>query len=291
MVKKKSDVSSKKKAVSKKVNSKNLPDTMKLGSERDIAMDFGIKVYRRFDTMVKSIVLFGSTTKRTSNHKSDIDILIIIDDMSVNWDMELIAWYREELAKLIKSNPYVKPLHVNITKLSVWWNDVLKGDPIVMNVLRFGEPIIDYGGFFTPLKNLLKQGKIKSTPEAVYTLLQKSPRHLARARQSMLAAVDGLYWTMVDSAQALLIASDLDPVSPEHITRILVDNFVKKKKLHKDYINYYDEVHKESKEIMHGSKSEVSGKELDRWLYLSEEFMKKMAALIDEIVEDKRKLN
>ena len=44
--------------------------------------------------------------------KSDIDIIIIIDDASIKWDMELIAWYRQELGKIIQTNPYKKSLHI-----------------------------------------------------------------------------------------------------------------------------------------------------------------------------------
>ena len=232
-----------KKSRPKVVSKGGKPDTMKIAIERDIAMDFGLKVYKEFDQMIKSVVLFGSTAKRMSNRKSDIDILILIDDVGINWDMELVAWYREELGKLIAGNPYIKPLHVNTMKLSTWWEDLVRGDPVVLNVLRYGEPIVDFGGFFTPLKVLMLRGKIRATPEAIYTLLGRSPRHLAKARQSLLASVDGLYWTMLDSAHAALIAADIEPSSPENIGDSLYENFVSKKMLHKKFVKYYEELH------------------------------------------------
>jgi len=79
------------------------------------------------------------------------------------------------------------------------------------------------------LRILLKDGKIKSTPESIYTLLQRAPRHMARAKQAMLAVVDGLYWTMVDSAHAALISAEVIPSSPENIPETLMENFVNKK--------------------------------------------------------------
>src|SRR3989344_1198891 len=84
--------------------------TIKLKTERDIALDFAEKVYRRFDKMVKSIILFGSTIKQTRTVGSDIDIIIIIDDAMIKFDEELIAWYREELAKIINESQYNKDL-------------------------------------------------------------------------------------------------------------------------------------------------------------------------------------
>ena len=44
---------------------KDLP-TLKLKKESDIAMDFATKAYQRFDKMLKSVILFGSTVKQTA---------------------------------------------------------------------------------------------------------------------------------------------------------------------------------------------------------------------------------
>jgi len=203
------------------VSKTDLP-TMKIAGEREIAMDFAMKTYQKFDQMIKSIILFGSSAKRIAVAGSDIDIIVIIDDVSIQWDDELISWYREELGKLIVGNPYRKSLHINTVKLSTWWEDMMKGDPVVINVLRYGDALVDFGGFFEPLKVLLGEGKIRSTPESIYTLLQRSPGHMARARQSMVAVVDGLYWTMVDSAHAASISAGIMPASPENIGSILM---------------------------------------------------------------------
>jgi len=82
----------------KKPNRKDFP-TLKLINEKDIAMDFATRVYEKFEKIIKSIILFGSQTKNTAVTGSDIDIIIVVDDASVNWDQELTAWYREELGK------------------------------------------------------------------------------------------------------------------------------------------------------------------------------------------------
>ncbi len=276
-----------KKSSKKTTESVSRPLTMKLSNERDIATDFGMKVYKEFNQMIKSVILFGSSMKKNSTSESDIDIIVIIDDVAVMWDQELIAWYREELGKLIKRNPYVKPLHINTVKLTTWWHDMMKGDPVVMNILRYGDAVVDFGGFFNPLKILLKDGKIKSTPESIYTLLQRAPNHLARARQSMLGAVDGLYWTMVDSAHAALITAHITPASPEDIPKVLTENFVKKGRLHKKYVKYYEEVHKASKEIIHGKITSVGGKHLDDWFNKADKFLGEMAKLVDELIDER----
>lgn len=261
--------------------------TLKIGGEREIASDFAVKVYDKFDRMIKSIVLFGSSARRVSTPDSDIDIVVIIDDASVRWDEELIAWYREELGKLVVANPYSKALHINTVKLSTWWEDMMKGDPVVINVLRYGDALIDYGGFFTPLKILLKEGKIRSTPESIYTLLQRAPGHMTRARQSMLAVVDGLYWTMVDSAHAALIAAGVQPSSPENIPEVLTERFVKAGMLNKKYVKYYAEIHSVAKEIVHGRLTSIRGKELDEWFVMADSFLGEMARLVDNLIDKK----
>ena len=116
MVKKKKSKKSGKKS-KKEINPKDVP-TLKLKKESDIAMDFAVKAYKLFDKMIKSIVLFGSQVKQSSVAGSDIDIVLIIDDATIKWDQELVAWYREELDKMLKRNPYQADLHINTVKLS-----------------------------------------------------------------------------------------------------------------------------------------------------------------------------
>lgn len=288
-VKKKKNVkksSKKSKKVGSDVKEKpvNVGKTMKIELERDIAMDFAVKVYQKFDKVVKSIVLFGSSAKKVSTPDSDIDVIVIIDDVAIKWDEELIAWYREELGKIVYNNPYQKEIHANTVKLSTWWEDLSKGDPVVINVIRYGDPLIDFGGFFVPLKVLLQEGKIKPTPESIYTLLQRAPHHIARARRNMLEAVDGLYWSVVDSAHAALIAAKIMPPSPEHIPEILENEFVSRKALEPRFVDYYKQLYNLSKEIIHGKRGKVEGKLLDDLDKRANEFVTKMAQLIDQMI-------
>jgi len=258
--------------------------TLKLRNEHDIALDFATKVYRKFEKSIKSIILFGSTVKQTAVAGSDIDIIIVIDDVSIKWDQEMIAWYREELNKILKANPYQKGLHLNTIKLSTWWNDLLKGDPVVLNVLRYGESLIDLGGFFEPLKFLLIEGKIKPTPEAVYNSLQRAPLHLQRSKAAELASVEGLYWSMVDAAQAALIAASVSPPSPEHIPADLKQTFTDRGMLNGKYIDWYRDLLILHKKILHGEIKELKGIVIDDWQARAEEFLKVMTDLVRDIV-------
>lgn len=272
---------------SKKTEKKAEPPTLKLKTETDIAYDFAVKAYKQFDKIVKSVVLFGSEAKKESVTGSDIDIVIIIDDVSIKWDHELIVWYREELDKILRKNPYQQNLHINTIKLSTWWEDILKGEPAVLNTLRYGQSMIDSAGFFQPLKYLLIEGKIKPSPEAIYTCLQRAPSHLQRSYAAELSTIEGIYWTMVDSAHAALIAINAFPASPQHIPIDLRNNFVEKKMLKQKYLDWYKEILSLHKKISHGEIKHLKGIEVDKWQERANEFLSVMSKLVKEIIENK----
>jgi predicted nucleotidyltransferase/uncharacterized protein (UPF0332 family) len=271
---------------SKKVVKKIKPTypTLNLKTEHEIAMDFAVKAVKKFTNMVKSVVLFGSVAKKEMTKGSDIDIMIIIDDVSIRWDQELVAWYRQELEGILEGNPYKAKLHINTIKLSTWWEDLIKGEPAVLNMVRKGEVLVDDSDFFKPLKYLLLTGKIKATPEAIYTCLQRAPSHLARSKASRLMAVEGLYWSMVDAAHGALIAANEFPPSPEHIFGYLKRAFVDTGKLKMKYAVWFRDLQYLHKKIDHKEIGELKGVEVDAWTERTEEFMDVMIKLVKSLI-------
>ena len=281
--------------VKKKSTKKNIAGSPKLlnreiKSDKKIAMDFAEKVQRKFDRIVKASILFGSqaTAKDNASVGSDIDIILIVDDAGIQWDMELVAWYREELGKLIAEQKYFRELHINTVKLTTWWYDLLHGDPVVINILRYGEALIDYGGFFNPIKALLLQGKIKSTPEAVYAALQRVPGHIARSRASEMGAIEGSYWAMIDAGQAALMTAGKMPPSPEKVPEMLKEEFVDKGMLKGNYIKALQDVYNLHKAIAHGQIGNIKGQEVDEWQDMAERFLSEMTRIIDGLLEGKK---
>lgn len=254
----------------------------------DIAYDFATKAYKHFREIIKSIVLFGSVSKNQAVEGSDIDIIIIVDDVSVAWDQELIAWYREELGKLIAAQNYKKELHINTVTLSTFWEEVKSGLPVVINILRYGQPLIDFGGFFEPLKVLLAKGKIRPTPEAIFTTLRRAPEHISRAKLSILSSIENLYWAMVDSAHSALMAANQVPPSPEHISEMLDEVFVKTKKLDKKYLDYYNEVYALTKNILHSNIKDIKGSEIDKHINKVIEFEQVMRNITTKVIEKEK---
>jgi uncharacterized protein (UPF0332 family)/predicted nucleotidyltransferase len=269
--------------VLKKSDLKKFP-SLNLVSERDIAMDFAQKLYLKFDKLIKAVVLFGSTAKRNNTIGSDVDIIIIIDDAIVKFDEKLILWYRENLGEILKLNPYREELHINTVKLSTWWTDLYMGDPTVINIIRYGDTLIDFGGFFSPLKIMLQEGRIKPTPEAIYTCLNRAPLHITRSKFAQISAIEGCYWSMVDSSQALLMAIKIIPPSPENIPILLKENFVDKKLLKMNSVIDFKELYDLHKKMMHGELHNIEGKTIDEWQYKAEQFFDTCIRLIKEIL-------
>ena len=274
MAKRKTSKKVVKKKVSKKSSKKSYAPTLKLKTDHEIATDFALKAYEKFKKIIKSVVLFGSIEDGKSNLGSDIDIIIIVDDVSLKWDQELISWYREELDKILQVNPYSAKLHINTIRLSTWWDDLMKGDPVVLNIIRSGFPVLDRAGFIEPLKFLMLKGKIRGTPEAIYQCLQRAPSHLARSKAAELAAIDGVYWTMVDAAHGALIAAGYFPPSPEHVMTDLKEAFVNRGFLKMKYVDWYKDIYHLHKKIDHKEFNEIKGAEIDVWQAKAQEFMK-----------------
>jgi kinetochore protein SLK19 len=271
-----------------KKNSGSEPKEKRLSNNYDIAYDFSTKVYQKFREIIKSIILFGSVSKNQDVKGSDIDIIIVVDDASVAWDQELIAWYREELGKLIAAQDYTKEIHINTVTLTAFWEEVKTGTPVIMNVIRYGQPLIDFGGFFEPLKVLLAKGRIRPSPEAIFTTLKRAPEHIERAKYNILSSLENIYWAMVDSAHSALMAANQIPPSPEHVPEMLESTFVKNGALERKYVDYYNQVYNLTKEIMHGNINEIKTEEVDSYLTKATEFEQVMRTIASRLIEDER---
>jgi len=262
-------------------------ESLKLKTPSQVAMDFAVKAYKKFGKSIKSIILFGSAERGEEVSGSDIDVILVIDDVSIEWDQELIAWYREELDKILKVNPYELPLHINTIRLSTWWDDLLRGDPVILNILRNGKTLIDMAGFFEPLKALLVKGKIKYSPESIYTTLQRAPLHLESSISDQMNSVSGLYWAMVDSAHSALMAAKVFPASPEHMPFALKKTFVDRGMLKSKFVDWYKDILVLYKEIIHHKKYNLRGIEIDKLQDRTNEFIKEMTKLVEIIIENK----
>jgi predicted nucleotidyltransferase len=238
-------------------------------SDLDIVYAFSKDAKKELGTLLKGIILFGSTARNLhSNRKSnDIDILLIVDDVTVKFTPELIQTYRIILEKVMAK--ISKKLHVTSLKLTNFWEYVRNGDPIAINMLRDGIPIIDTG-FFEPLQLLLYQGRIRPSPESVQNYLLLAPKSLQNSRANILQAVLELYWAVIDSAHAALMYVGEVPPSPAHVAELVDQKLVKPGLLDKKYLHTIRSFYQLSKSITHGQVHDLNGSHYD--LYYSEAY-------------------
>ena len=164
---------------------------------------------------------------------------------------------------------------------------MIRGEPVVINIIRWGLPLIDFGGFFSPLKALLAQGKIRSTPEMIYVTLGRAPAHLAKCKWAMATAVEALYWTFVDASHAALIAARVPPPSPEHISGMLREHLVNKGMLDKKYAEWYNEMYVGAHKLMRQEITDVDGRDIQVWRERADEYIREMAIVVKRITGDK----
>jgi len=219
---------------------------------------------------------------RKEKEKHDIDILVIIDDVSIFPSKEFIQTYRIIVQNLV--GQISTRLHVTTFKYTTMWEYVRIGDPIAINILRDGVPIID-SEFFRPLQLLLNQGRIKPSREAVWTYFYKAPNTLQNARFRVVSACVDLYWAVMDSAHAALMTLEEIPPSPEYVGDMLEEKMVKPGLIEAKYVTIARNFYRLSKMIEHRDIKSVGGAEFENYYKEAEDFVGRMKDFIEKRVQ------
>lgn len=257
---------------------KRLP-TQEHYHEKDIkiAGEFAKAIYKELPEIVKSIVIFGSTARHQDDKKSDVDILLIIDDVRMDLTPELLETYKIMVDSHM--NRISKRLHIVTLKLTTFWEYTRAGDPIAINMLRDGFPLID-SGIFEPLQALLYRGRIRPTQEAINAYWAKAPATLHNSRWHILQAVIDLYWATIDASHAALMTQGVIPPSPSHISEMITTELVNKNKLEPKYARIMEMLYKLMKSITHREITYISGVDYEDYRKQAEDFVDRMKKFV-----------
>ena len=251
--------------------------------EFSIAREFAKRTYKEFGTFIKALILFGSTAQGKLAKEGDIDILIILDDVSVNLTRNLTQTYRIVIEKILSGMVDSDRLHIQSMKFTSWWEYIRAGDPVAINVLRYGVALIDTG-IFDPLQALLDNGRIRPTKESIHTYFVMAPASMHRAKNHLMSAMIDLYWASIDAAHAALMSLGEIPPSPEHVSDMLEKKMVKKGLLKKRYADIMRKNYITFKKIIHRDIKEVSGADYDNYSKNTAIFVNEIKKFLDKRV-------
>lgn len=229
-----------------------------------LAKRFSFLLRDQLKGFVREIVFFGSAARKGAIrvHESDIDVLVIVDDATATLSNETVSAYRiitEKAAARVSGR-----LHVNTIRISSFFEYALNGDPLAVNIIRDGVPLLGYG-FLEPLKALLAKGAVKPTKENMMVYMLRAPQTLMGSRWHVLQGTIDLYWACLDSCHALLIHFGYAPTSPKETMDLIDALFVKSKKLDKVHAATLKDVYCLSESIIDRSKKDVTGKEYSQY--------------------------
>jgi uncharacterized protein (UPF0332 family) len=210
----------------------------------------------------------------------DIDILVVVDDVSIIVDKEFAEGYRIIMNKIV-AEVQPRKLHVTTLKFTSFWEYVRAGDPVAINILRDGIPIID-SGVFEPLQVLLHQGRIRPSTESMYVYFNRAPMTLHNSKWHIKQAVLDLYWAVIDSAHAALMKMNETPPSPSHVGDLLEEKLAAKGIIDKKYPEIARRFYQLSRSITHGQLVEISGKQFDQYFKEAAEFVAEMQRVVEK---------
>ncbi|PIN87878.1 hypothetical protein COV12_01470 [Candidatus Woesearchaeota archaeon CG10_big_fil_rev_8_21_14_0_10_32_24] len=244
-----------------------------------VAEKFADDLKKELQQFLIGVIAFGSMARREAKETSDIDLMVIMDDVTFVVTEPLIEGYKIIVENLIRKTSM--RLHITSMTLTSFWEHVKVGDPIIVNILRDGVAIIDQG-MFDPLQKLLKQGRIRPSEESVWRYYGRSPKTLLNSRWHVLQAMLDLYWAVIDAAHAALMRANQVPPTPEHVADLLEKVYVKPKKLEQKYADTMRKFYRLSKGITHREIKYVTGLEFEKNYKEADEFVKRMKKLIEQ---------
>lgn len=249
-------------------------------------------VIKKFDKYILSYVLAGSLTQGKATPTSDIDVWIVIDDTDVK-KMSRIE-LKDKLRAIIigmgieagEMTGIKNKLNIQVYILTDFWESLKEANPIIFTLLRDGVPFYDRG-IFMPWKQLLRMGRIKPSREAIDLFMSTGEQTISRLKLRLKdMGMEDTYYAILTPSQAAIMLYGLPPPTPRETPDVLEEIFVKKEKmLEKEYVDILRNNVKIRKDIEHGTKTELSGTELDNLIKNAEKFLERIKKLFKEIEE------
>jgi predicted nucleotidyltransferase/uncharacterized protein (UPF0332 family) len=247
-------------------------------------------ILKKFEKYIVSYVLAGSLVQGRATPTSDIDVWVVIDDTDVKKMTR--AELKDKLRAIIigmgieagEMTGIKNKLNIQVYILTDFWDSLKEANPIIFTLLRDGVPFYDRG-VFMPWKLLLKMGKIKPSAEAIDMFMGSGEQMLSRVHDKIKdIGMEDIFYAILTPSQAAIMLFGLPPPTPRETPDVMMDLFVNKEKiLEAKYVDMLKKAIQVRKDMEHGVKKDLSGKELDELLTDSEKYLKRIRRLFTQI--------
>src|SRR3989338_2012660 len=252
-----------------------------------IANKYKDEILKKYKDIVKAVVLFGSFTRTDFHKKSDIDMLVIIDDTLSRFTPEMKVRFDDDLyamGKRISEDIVVQPAWT----LTEFWDMARIGHPLLYTIVRDGWALYDTG-FWIPIRKLLEMGKIPTTLEAVEKFMEASPQKISRVETAKLYMIaEDLYYAVLNSSQAVLMYVGRNPASPKYTSTEVKEHLVGGKLLEENYLQDLESIIDFRKKVEHKEIKDVSGQELDAFIQKAKQYVNRMEQLLLQLQKKKK---
>jgi len=253
-------------------------------------------ILKKFEKYIVAYVLAGSLVQGKATKESDIDVFVVIDDTDVKKMTR--AELKDKLRAIIigmgievgEMTGIRNKLNVQVYILTDFWDSMREANPVIFTFLRDGVPFFDRG-VFMPWKQLLKMGKIKPSAEAIDMYMSGGEQMLERVKFKLRdIGTEDFFWAILTPSQAAIMLYGVPPPTPKETPELMREIFVKKEALLENSdVDILEKVIQVRKDLEHGSKKDITGKEIDELLTASEEYLKRIKKLFSQIETLKEK--
>lgn len=255
-------------------------------------------VLEKFEKYIVAYVLAGSLVQGRATPESDIDVFIVIDDTDVKRMTR--AELKDKLRAIIigmgaqagEMTGIRNKINIQVYIMTDFWDSIKEAHPVIFTFLRDGVPFYDRG-IFMPWKQLLKMGRVKPSAEAIEMYLSSGEQLVKRIQFKLNdIGIEDLFYAMLTPSQAAIMMYGLAPPTPKETPELLREVFVKKEKLlEESFVKMLEKVTDIRKKVEHGTKKNVTGKEIDELLLNAEKYLERLKKLFSEIEKTKEAEN
>ena len=240
------------------------------------------------------VVYAGAGSWLRGEKSNDFDVFVVIDDTDVKRmprfqvkdQLTKIIW---QMAREVSALTGIS-IHIQVYLLTDFWDALKDAHPVMFTFLRDGVPFYDRG-IYSAWKELLKLGKIKPSPEAIDMHMNVGTQLIDRAKKMFAdIVVNDIYSAVLSPSQAILMLKGYNPTTPKETVRMFKDVLLEKEKVvSKKDVETLEETVGLFKKIEHDKSFEIKGKDLDRLIKNSEEYLKNIKKMFEEISENRTK--